>query len=110
MGWDCFATRDDSRDLTDDDFLAFREAAQAVREVHGSVDGYLPTGGLNLSNCGDAIERLTSLQAWAEDPASAATVAGAARDLEPTGDFYEDNAVAFLNVCVAHHLGIYWSW
>lgn len=119
MGWDCYATRNYEEDaetfgLTDDDLAAFKEVADALRATGCEfIDADLATGGLNLSGCGDAIERLTDFNAWAEEPATPEDVTREARDWGEIGkqdDPYEANAAAFLRVCVDRGLGIYWSW
>lgn len=62
MGWDAYAVGPKGgrvRSTAD-----FKSAANAVRQVVGSVDGLLERGGLACSPCAYAIEEVSNKSAW----------------------------------------------
>ena len=62
MGWDAHAIVDKNSDgiIKDPDIAkAFAEASEFVLSKTGTVDGYLKSGGLDVSNCGNMLEKAT---------------------------------------------------
>lgn len=129
MGWDAWAVlpkgveRDFVRkagldvmgDELSDAKLArkWREVAEEVKAVAGSVDGWLSRAGLDCSPCALALEEATGKDAWEHDGWSFERV----RELAAKADWSKctrepwatESAKAFLNTCAELGWGITFS-
>lgn len=118
MGWDAFASF--NKFYNPDEWggskiqLAFEDASKKVREIGGIVDGFLPCGGLDFSDCGYALEEATGEQCWVEkgwDPAKVHQLFWKSRWANVTRPTWVRlSAYHFLRVCNDHNLGVHFSW
>lgn len=126
MGWDAFATRDGktlkvdwvafSSKLIDPELRdAFTTAAHTVQESAGTCDGYLRLGGLDISTCGEMLEKATSRDVYGDDwpPEEVEELyvnANWGFDIDEEDRWALESAKAFLKVCAENHLGVTFSW
>lgn len=79
MGWDAYATTKQGERLNTENCSkgiriknkrirsAFKIADEKCVKEHGSVDGFLSSGGLDVSICAKMLEKATGQSAWSED-------------------------------------------
>lgn len=107
MGWDAFAEPRGARNEL------FENAAAELRKTwSGTVDGLLHDGGLDCSDCGQALENATGRSVYDERPWPPEFVRElAARAIWPEEhDWASVSAKTFLDTCAANGLGIRFSY
>jgi hypothetical protein len=133
MGWDAYATKQGKRlahkweqvgdgpattlVLADDEQRAIFAAARArVLEQSPVIDGFLETGGLDVSTCAKMLEEATDESAYSDDGWSAEGVKLLAASANWEFEVDDDerwaywSARVFLETCAAHGFGIVFDW
>lgn len=119
MGWDAFSSAKYNYEtgIFEDPSIGklFKEASDFVKSLTGSVDGSLDHGVLDVSTCGEMLERGTGENCWTEDPWDKETVKRLA--MTANWNFEYDIADAwaywsakkFLEICAEAGLSIRFS-
>jgi hypothetical protein len=116
MGWDAYARVPKRGEKRKSVLAAFAEAANRVQHDVGTCDGLLGEGGLDISDCGAALEEATGYSVRVEDGWSAQFVRQVAVEAcwdEVADDFQPwavESARSFLSVCADSFIGIDFSW
>ncbi len=127
MGWDAYATYANGRPLirkwrTDKRIksarlrAAFEQASAEFEALAGEVDWMLAVGGLDVSTCGEMVERATGMSAWDEKGWSSRKVRKANEYANWDFEFPKDDLISywsarkFLEVCAELGLGIQFSY
>lgn len=123
MGWDAFATTPQypeglfDRDLNIIDHVYARAFKNAVKDIEdalgkGSSDALLISGGLDCSDCGVAIQKLTGVDAWGPNLSIDEVQKLVITPYEPQEQdlWVYHSALQFLKVCQEFKLGIRFSY
>lgn len=112
MGWDAFS---DSFDLEHPP-VEFVQASEKVKTEAGSADWLLAKGGLDVSTCGEMLEKATHESVYDEDGWPANKVQRLAQEADwafpvDTKDKWAYlSALEFLNTCSRLGVGVRFSW
>lgn len=125
MGWDAYATKDGKglelylgafNRIKDDDLrVIFYDAQVNVKLKADVVDGFLRTGGLDCSDCANALEQATGMNCYGEDLLSSDVkvyhlLARWENVDESVPKWAKESAKEFLRVCAENDLGIRFSY
>lgn len=118
MGWDALSSLCYNKG-TEKQMKVFKDISKEVKDLTGCVDGLLQDGGLDISDSGEALEKITGNYVWSEYGYSKAEVQlfwSRNKHLwEPENrinqdDYYYWSALGFLKACAELNLSISFSW
>jgi len=112
MGWDAFTLKEEKSKEAD---IEFKETASTVSALYGTVDGFFPIGGLDVSICAEMLQKATGRSVYVpmwtkEEIQEYAAKANWNFSVKEENLWAYYNARYFLDICVKYKLSIHFSY